>query len=385
MNKHILVRVGEIFLKGKNKNFFETLLFRNIKSALKGTEQTVRRERNRFIVCDFSEEDLDNILTNLGKVFGVHSFSVCHVCESNYESINALAQTLVPFDKKTFRVNSNRSDKRFPMNSMELSRELGGDILNAHSHLSVDLHNPDFILFVDVGTEFSYIYSDKIMGMGGMPVGTAGHGLLLLSGGIDSPVAAVLASKRGLELSAIHFHSYPYTSEQAKQKVIDLAKIISPYTGSFKLYIVSTTKLQEAFNKHCESSYAITLLRRAMMRLSEELAFKIKAECIINGESLGQVASQTIQSIGATNSVVNTLPVIRPLICFDKSEIIELAKKFDTYETSILPFEDCCTAFLPSSPVTRPKNEKSEKEEKRIPNYDDLLKEALETVEIVKI
>ncbi|MCL2862172.1 MAG: tRNA 4-thiouridine(8) synthase ThiI [Firmicutes bacterium] len=385
MNKHIIVRVGEIFLKGKNKNFFESLLHRNIKSALNKIDCKIKRERNRFVVCDFADCDLSNILDKLGKVFGIHSFSVCHICDSNYESILKLSQTLIPLDKKTFRVNSNRSDKRFSLNSMELSRELGGDILKQHTHLSVDLHNPDFILFVDVGVEYSYVYQDKIFGMGGMPVGSAGHGLLLLSGGIDSPVAAVLAAKRGLSLSAIHFHSYPYTSEQAKQKVVDLAKIIAPYTGSFKLYVVSTTKLQEAFNKNCEASYSITLLRRAMMKLSEDLSVKIKAECLINGESLGQVASQTIQSISVTNSVVKNIPVIRPLICFDKSEIITLAKKFNTYEISILPFEDCCTVFLPSAPATRPKIEKVEKEEGRIKNYEELLKEALETVEIIEI
>jgi thiamine biosynthesis protein ThiI len=279
----------------------------------------------------------------------------------------------------------NRADKTFPISSIEYSKYLGGVVLKNNNHLSVDLHNPQINLCVDIRENHTaFVYYENIMCRGGMPVGTGGKGMLLLSGGIDSPVAGYMMSKRGMSLSAIHFHSYPYTSESAKQKVIDLANIIKKYSGNFKLYIVSFTEIQEAIHKNCDGDFMITIMRRIMYRIAERVAKSCGAQCVITGENLGQVASQTVESMTVTNAVVQDLPIFRPLISFDKEDITSIAKDIGTFETSILPYEDCCTVFLPKHPVIKPKIDKCLVEESKL-DLESLINNALNSVEIIDI
>lgn len=378
----IVIRYAELYLKGKNRSFFENLLIENIKKSLTGIDCKLRFNRSRYEVYDYTEET--KILDRLKKVFGIHSVSVAVKCEANIDRICEVAKG-VDF-VGTFKVATNRADKTFPMTSTEVSATVGGAILSAHPKLKVDVINPQNILNIDIREDgYAYIFKDKIPCSGGMPVGSSGKGLLLLSGGLDSPVAGYMMAKRGLRLDAVHFHSYPYTSEKAKQKVIDLAKILVPYTGPITLNCIPFTKIQEEIHRCCASNYMITIVRRFMMRIAENVAQMSDCGCIVNGESLGQVASQTLQSITVTNDIIKSMPIFRPCIGMDKQEIVDVALKIGTYDTSVLPYEDCCTVFLPDSPVTKPTLLRAEKEEKRLGDFADLIAEAIDNREILHI
>lgn len=385
MKSVIVIRYGELYLKGKNRDYFEKLLIKNIRHKLKNFQCDLECGRSRYLVKNFSREYESDITEALCTVFGIHSLSVASVVPNDYQSILDCVSASAP-KNGSFRMNVHRGDKRYPMTSIALAAKLGEDVLNANPELTVDLHSPDNVICVDVrenGT--AYVYNNVIPGPGGMPVGCAGRGLLLLSGGIDSPVAGYMMAKRGLGFDAIHFHSYPYTSERAKEKVIKLVSIMKKHCGKIRLYCLPVTRIQEAIHEHCSDSYMITILRRFMMRLAEKVAAKYELGCLINGESLGQVASQTLESITVTNDTVKSMPVFRPLIGMDKQEIINISEKMGTYEISVLPYEDCCTVFLPQSPVTRPTISRVEEEEKKIENYNELLEEAVNDLEIVKI
>lgn len=385
MDRVILIRYGEIHLKGKNKRFFEGKLIANIRRKLTGLEYEFTYKRSRYVISSYRPETENEIIKRLKQVFGIHSISVAEKTESTLDTISEAVVALAKPSGK-FRITVNRADKTFPMNSIELATELGGRVLDKYPNLVVDLFDPDFIIYADVREDGgTFIYRDKILCANGMPVGTAGKGLLMLSGGIDSPVAGYMMAKRGLQLDAIHFHSYPYTSELAKQKVIDLAKIMSDYTGEINLICIPFTKIQEEIHRSCDSSYMITLVRRFMMRIAERVALMRDCHCIVNGESLGQVASQTLESINVTNAMVKELPIFRPLIGMDKEEIIEISRKIGTFETSILPYEDCCTVFLPDTPVTHPSSKRVEHEETRVKDTDALIDEAIAGLEIITI
>ena len=385
MDRVILIRYGEIHLKGKNKRFFENKLIENIKRRLNGIEFEFIYKRSRYIIQNYLPETENEIVERLTKIFGIHSISIAQCCESTVEAISATAKDISKSYGK-FRVTVNRADKSFTLNSLELSKVVGGVLLETYPDLTVDLFNPDFVVNVDIREDGgSFIYTDKITCANGMPVGTAGKGLLMLSGGIDSPVAGYTMAKRGLSIDAIHFHSYPYTSELAKQKVIDLAKILTVYAGDINLVCIPFTKIQEEIHRCCDSSFMITLVRRFMMRIAERVAKKRNCGCIINGESLGQVASQTLESIFVTNSTIEDLPIFRPLIGMDKEEIIVISQKIGAFETSILPYEDCCTVFLPDSPVTRPSMDRVLREEKKLGDIEKLIEDAINNLEIIKI
>ncbi len=385
MNKIIIVRYCEIHLKGKNRGYFERMLFDNIRRALENVNCKPVRIPARYLIENFDEADEAEIISRLQKVGGVHSISPAILVENDKDKIYEIALSLCKGKIGTFKVETNRADKTFPIHSIDLSRDLGGEILERYAPaLSVNVKNPDFTVNIDIRESGdTLIYTDVLKGIGGMPVGSAGCGLLLLSGGIDSPVAGYMMTKRGMRLKALHFHSYPYTSDDAKQKVISLAEKLSVYSGGIDMFVVSVTHIQEAIHEKCPEELMITILRRFMMRIAQIIAEKNGAQAIITGESLGQVASQTIESITTSNAVV-TLPVFRPLIAFDKLDIIDVARKIDTYETSILPFEDCCTVFLPRFPAIKPKLEKVEHFEKAL-DVDALISEALANIEKIKI
>ena len=380
----VLIRYSEIFLKGKNFGFFEKKLYDNIVNKLQDINCEVIKMNKRFYVQNFEQKDLKKITDRLLTVFGICSISPAVKMDTDLKTIDDYVAS-INIGKKSFRVTVNRADKRFPITSIDYSKSLGSIILEKNIDAVVDLHNPEKIIYVDIRENGStFIYVDVISGLGGMPVGTSGTGLSLLSGGIDSPVASYLMARRGMQINAIHFHSYPYTSENAKQKVIQLAKLIKKYTGPFKLYIVSFTKIQEDIHKFCDGDFMITIMRRIMFRIAERLAKEKDYQCIITGENLGQVASQTVESMTVTNDVVKVLPIFRPLISFDKEDISKIAKDIGTFETSILPYEDCCTVFLPKHPVIKPKVYKCEKEESKL-DIEGLVAQALENVEVVEI
>ena len=384
MEKVIIIRYAEIHLKGKNRGWFEKVFAINIEKNLKGIRHELRRLSGRYLVENFNEEDTDTVVNRLMKVFGIHSISIAQKVSSDMQNIYEAALSVCP-ETGTFKVETHRADKTFSLNSMQISAEIGGKLLETNKNLKVDIHNPQSTVYIDLrenGT--ALVFGKFFKGAGGMPVGTAGKGMLLLSGGIDSPVAGYMIAKRGMSLECIHFHSYPYTNMMAKEKVIELAKILSPYTCGIKLNIVSVTHIQEEIHKNCNADYMVTLLRRFMMRLSERIAIKNGAQCIITGESLAQVASQTIEGMTSSNSVIGKLPVLRPLCGFDKDEIIERSRAIGTYTTSIEPYEDCCTVFLPEHPVTRPKLAEIEAEESK-PNVALLIDEALSNIEVIKV
>jgi len=381
MEKAILIRIGEIFLKGKNRDYFYKVLVKNIKNKLHKYNLEIESSNNRIMITSFNIDDEMYIIEDLKKIFGIHSISPCVKVDSNRESIEEYINTL-KINTSTFRVTVNRADKRFEINSTEYSKLLGGIILKNNHKVNVDLHSPETEISVDIRNNGTFIFDEKIPCSNGMPVGTSGNGLLLLSGGIDSPVAGYQMAKRGMCLSALHFHSYPYTSVQAREKVIELAKIVSDYTGNIRLYIVSFKKVQEAIHEYCNEEYMITIMRRIMMRIAEIICKQNGLQTIITGESLGQVASQTIESMTVVNKVVENLPVLRPLVAMDKEEIVTIAKKINTFNTSILPYEDCCTVFLPNNPIIKPKLEKVLIEESKL-DIDKLVSEALETLEIL--
>ena len=385
MNKMILVRYSEIHLKGKNRGFFEKILAHNIQEAITKFGAKVSKISGRYVVEGYQDDEESLVIKSLKKVFGIYSISPALEIDTNSQSIqDVVAQIYLPLSVSSFKVAVTRADKSFPIHSTEFAAFLGGIILDNNSHVHVDLHKPETIIYVDIReNKKSYIYHEIIRCANGMPIGTSGSGLLLLSGGIDSPVAGYQLARRGMPLHAIHFHSFPYTSDLAKQKVIKLATILSEYTGNITLHMISFTKVQEAIHKYCKDEYMITIMRRIMMRIAEIIAKKNHLKAIITGESLAQVASQTVESITVTNHVVQDLPIFRPLIGLDKDDITVIATKIGTFETSILPYEDCCTVFLPKHPVIKPKLEQVEMEEKKL-DLETLLQEALDSEEILE-
>ena len=381
--KVIIIRYSEIHLKGNNRDFFESILISNIKHVLSDYDYQFGRSNARYVIRNFDENYTEQILDAVKNVFGVYSVSPAEEVPSTYEDISSAALSMAPV-YGTFKVNTNRADKRFPIPSMKLSADIGGKILEQNPTLKVDLFHPDTVVSIDIRENGkTFVYSEVIKGVNGMPIGTAGKGIIMLSGGIDSPVAMYMMAKRGMTLRSVHFHSFPYTSMQAKQKVLDLAKIVKKYTLHMTVDVVSFTEIQTAIHEKCPEEYMITIMRRFMMRIAEKLAQKHGAGAVITGESLGQVASQTLESITSTNSVA-TLPVFRPLIGFDKDEIIEIAQKIGTFETSILPYEDCCTIFLPKKPVTKPRLSAVLKVESAL-DVETLVNNALQNIEVVEI
>ena len=363
MKEILLCKYGEIVLKGANKKYFEDMLCREMKKRAKayGNFDVYRSQSTIYVepLDDFA--DFEGMCEAATKVFGIVSLSRAAVCEKNMESIRRTAREYLPAfldGKKTFKVESKRSDKTFPLDSMELSREIGGEILSVCPKIKVDVHEPDAVVRVEVREYAAYVSAGRFKGAGGMPIGTNGRGLLLLSGGIDSPVAGYMLAKRGLKIEAVHFESFPYTSEKAREKVLDLAKQVSVYSGDMYVHVVSLTHIQEELVKACEEDYFTLLLRRYMMTIAERIAKRHDCGSLITGESLGQVASQTMKAIEVTDAAVKETPVFRPCIGMDKEEIVQIARKIGTFETSILPFEDCCTVFTPKHPKTRPELEK---------------------------
>ncbi|MBR6702935.1 MAG: tRNA 4-thiouridine(8) synthase ThiI [Clostridia bacterium] len=385
MEKVIIIRYSEIFLKGKNRGFFERALETNVHRALKGYTYQFIKQSGRYFVRDFDGAQIDEIIEKLQKVFGVHTLSIALETASDMDSLFEASKLLIR-DSGTFKVESHRGDKKYPLNSIEISKELGGRILAySKGKLSVDVHEPSFTVRVDIRENgVALVFSEFIEGANGMPVGTAGKGLLLISGGIDSPVAGHMMAKRGMNVECLHFHSYPYTNAQAKEKVVQLATVLSEYACGTNLYNISVTHIQEAIHEKCKPELMITLLRRFMFRIAERHAERIGAQCLITGESLGQVASQTIEGMTSSNSVIEKLPVLRPLVGFDKEEIIKRSVKMGAYEISILPFEDCCTVFLPDYPAIRPKLSEILREESKL-DVEGLIAEAFTTIEKIKL
>ena len=386
-----LLKYGEIGIKGKNRYLFEDALVRQVRYALKDVDGnfSVHKSQARIYVDCEGEYDYEDTVEHLKRVFGV--VGICPVVRMEDAGFDKLKQDVVAYmdevypDKNlTFKVESRRARKSYPKTSMEINCDLGEAILDAFSETKVDVHHPDVMLNVEIRNEI-YVYSQIIRGAGGMPVGTNGKAMLLLSGGIDSPVAGYMISKRGVGIEATYFHAPPYTSERAKQKVIDLAKIVARYSGPIKLHVVNFTDIQLYIYEKCPHDELTIIMRRYMMRIAEYFAKKDGCLGLITGESIGQVASQTMQSLAATNDVC-TMPVYRPVIGFDKQEIVDISEKIDTYETSIQPYEDCCTIFVAKHPVTKPNVEVIRRsEEKLSEDIDRLMKEALDTVEIIEV
>lgn len=391
MYQSFLIKYAEIAIKGKNRHLFEDALVSQICHALREVdgEFNVRKEQGRIYVEAESEFDYEETVEALQHVFGI--VGICPVIMAQDEGFDALAQMVVAHVKEvygdkslTFKVDARRARKNYPMTSMEINAELGGRILEACPNMSVDVHDPDVMVHVEIRNQIN-IYSSEIPGPGGMPVGTNGKAMFLLSGGIDSPVAGYMIAKRGVSIDATYFHAPPYTSERAKQKVVDLAKLVAKYSGPINLHIVNFTDIQLAIYEKCPHDELTIIMRRYMMKIAEHFAKENKCLGLITGESIGQVASQTMQSLAATNEVC-TLPVYRPLIGFDKQEIIEISEKIDTYETSILPFEDCCTIFVAKHPVTKPNlNVIKHSEQKLNDVIDELMKTAIETTEVIRV
>ena len=383
MKKIIIVRYCEIHLKGKNRGFFERLLQENVQKALTDIPHSMRILNARYLIENFNEDDYAEIEKKLLKVPGIHSFSPAYVVKSDLDEITECVKYLCDGKAGEFKVETNRADKTFPMTSVQVSCELGGRLLDFNPNLTVNVVNPQFVVSVDMRESGeTLIYTDVVKGIGGLPTGSSGKGVLMLSGGIDSPVAGFMLARRGMRLDAVHFHSYPYTSEAAKEKVETLCKMVSEYAGSMNLYVVKFTHIQEEIHEKCPEELMITMMRRLMMRITEKIAFSHGGQAIITGESLGQVASQTIESITSSNSVVK-MPVLRPLIALDKLEIIEIANKIGTYDTSILPYEDCCTVFLPKFPAIKPTMETILKAESSL-DVETLVNEAIENLEVIK-
>ncbi len=389
MYKAFLIKYAEIAIKGKNRYIFEDALVAQIKYQLKNVEGKFRivKEMGRIFIYTDGEFDYDETIESLKRVFGI--FSICPAVVLEDEGFEKLSEEVTEYVKKlygektlTFKVNTRRNKKTYPMQSMEISSALGGAILDACPNMKVDVHHPDVFVNVEIRNKI-YLYSENIPGPGGMPLGTNGSAMLLLSGGIDSPVAGYMIAKRGVTLDAVYFHAPPYTSERAKQKVVDLAKLVAKYSGPIRLHVVNFTDIQLYIYDKCPHEELTIIMRRYMMKIAEEFAKKDGCLGLITGESIGQVASQTIHSLAATNDVC-TMPVFRPVIGFDKQEIVDVALKINTYETSILPYEDCCTIFVAKHPVTKPNLQIIKRSEEKLQEkIDEMMKEAVETAETI--
>lgn len=391
MYKAFLIKYAEIAIKGKNRYLFEDALVSRMNHALKKVEGTfkIRKEQGRIYVETEGNFDFDEAVESLKCVFGI--VGICPVVILEDEGFDKLAEEVIRYidmaypDKNfTFKVNARRARKNYPLESMEINAKMGERILEAYPGLKVDVHKPDVMINIEIRSQIN-LYSTVIPGPGGMPVGTNGKAMLLLSGGIDSPVAGYMIAKRGVTIDATYFHAPPYTSERAKQKVVDLAKIVAKYSGPINLHVVNFTDIQLYIYEQCPHEELTIIMRRYMMKLAEHFAKENKCLGLITGESIGQVASQTMQSLAATNEVC-TMPVYRPLIGFDKQEIVEISEKIDAYETSILPFEDCCTIFVAKHPVTKPSLNVIHNDERKLEEkIDELMKQAIDTVEVIHI
>ena len=382
MDRVLLIRYSEIYLKGLNRPFFERALLNAITEAFKGEKNiSIYKTQGRIYLCGYADEAA--ALDKVSKIFGVHSVSPALKIPKDMNIIKAAVGDMLEASNLTqgsFKVLARRADKRFPLISQQICAEMGGYLLNRFPRLSVDVHNPEIKAEIEVREDAAYLYCTEIMGAGGMPIKTNGKALLLLSGGIDSPVAGYMIAKRGVELECIHFFSYPYTSDRAKEKVIQLCRQLSRYCGPIRMNIIPFTELQELIAREVPSSQVTIITRRFMMLISELVAAEGECRALITGESIGQVASQTMDSLFVTDATVN-MPVFRPLIGMDKSEIIDYAKKIDTFETSILPYEDCCTVFTPKHPVTHPKLEKILASESRL-DTAELVQKAFDEREV---
>ena len=383
MKEVILCKYGEVVLKGLNKSWFEGLMLRDLKRRLEKYGQFEVRAAQSTVACAPLDEyaDFDGAYEEAKKVFGFVAVSRAAAVEKNMDAIRACAKEYLPRfleGKKTFKVEGKRADKRFPLNSMQLSAEIGGDILAACHWLRVDVHDPDVTVRVEIREEQAYVHAGQEKGAGGMPVGSNGKALLLLSGGIDSPVAGYMMARRGVKIEALHFESFPYTSERAREKVLELARIMTDYTGPMTVHVISLTRIQEELRDNCDEPYFTLLLRRFMVRLANMAAARFKCQALCTGESLGQVASQTMAALNVTDAMADRV-VFRPLIGMDKNDIVEISRKIGTFETSILPYEDCCTVFTPRHPKTRPEIDKVAAQEERV-DVDALCREAFATL-----
>ena len=378
MNRVILIKYGELTTKGDNKKMFVNVLHKNIVKKLEGLEVIIYKDLSRMYI-EFNEKDLDTILSKINKVFGIYAYTVAYKINSTEEEIaKAILNILPETNFKTFKVETKRSDKSFPITSIDFSKRIGGLILKNKSDIKVDVHNPEVTFNIEIRRAETFIYFKDYVGIGGYPNGTQGKGLLMLSGGIDSPVAGYLAMKRGIVIDCVYFEAIPHTSLEARNKVIELSKKLLEYTNSINLYVVPFTEIQEAIYQNVTHDYTITIMRRMMYRIMEKLVKKYHAHVIINGESIGQVASQTLTSMEVINNVTN-IPIIRPVACLDKLEIIDISNKIDTYNISILPYEDCCTVFVPRHPVINPTLEKAIEEENKF-NYNEMIDKAIDNI-----
>lgn len=385
MKRVILIKYGELSTKKGNRNFFINTLNNNIKNKLKNYDVRVHKEHDRMTIS-FEDSELNNIKSAIDKVFGIHSYHIAYVCDSTDEAIRStLIDALEREEFKSFKIEVRRAYKGFPIHSQDYNKMLGGLVLKYYdgTGVYVDVHKPDLWATIEIKEDETYIYFNSYAGSGGYPVGSQPRGLLMLSGGIDSPVAGYLAMKRGIVVDAVYFEAIPHTSLEAREKVISLCRKLARYTDHINLHIVNFTPIQEEIYRNCCDDYVITIMRRMMYRLMEMISKKYKALAIINGESIGQVASQTLTSMSVINGVTN-MPVIRPVACLDKLEIIDIARKIDTYETSILPYEDCCTVFVPRHPVINPRLDECELEESKF-DYSVLLDQAVDSINTIKV
>ena len=383
MNRLILIKYGELTTKKGNRNFFIKTLTKNIEHKLSNFDVKIKKDLSRMCIY-FNDCDLKKIIDTIKDIFGIHAYHVAYITNTNIDDIASTVLELLKEKKfKTFKIETKRGDKSFPLSSPEVSKKLGGHILKNIPNINVDVHNPEVLVKVEITATETYIYLDSYKGSGGYPVGTQPRALLMLSGGIDSPVAGYLAMKRGIKLDCVYFKAIPHTSMQAREKVIDLTKKLVKYTDSINLHIVNFTPIQEEIYKTSDPNYVITIMRRMMYRIATKIMENNSYLCLINGESVGQVASQTLTSMNVINNVTNKV-VIRPVACLDKIEIMDIARKIDTYETSILPYEDCCTIFVPKHPVINPSLKLSIEYENSF-DYDKLIEEAINNMEVIKI
>jgi|AntRauTorcE11897_2_1112592.scaffolds.fasta_scaffold00001_159 thiamine biosynthesis protein ThiI len=384
MERVILIRYSEIHLKGKNKGFFVKTLKQNIEKAVEGISCNITFTFSRLLITDYDTQYEQDIVNKVKVVFGVHSLSVTDKIKASKEKLYEYFKGY-NLQTKTFKVETKRANKNFEMTSPEVSSYIGGIILDNNKDAIVDVHNPETTVNIDIREHNNtYIFDNVIKAYSGMPVGVSGKGLALLSGGIDSPVAIFKIASRGMRVDAVHFHSFPYTSEQAKEKVLDLAKILTKYVGNMRVFVVPFTSIQEHINKQCNEEYMVTLMRRFMVKIAEKIALNKGHQAIITGENLAQVASQTVESLTSTDQVVKSLPIFRPLIANNKEEIVSIAKQIGTYKTSIQPYEDCCTVFLPKNPLIKPKLRKVALEENKL-QVDELINEAIDNLEVVDV